>query len=84
MHELYDEGDNLLDIIEECAKAGNPDMVFEFVSTSKISFPGSGIAGMAASEANLADVKSHLHFQTIGYDKITSFVMWHSLRISMD
>lgn len=70
VHELYDEGDNLLDIIEECAKAGNPDMVFEFVSTSKISFPGSGIAGMAASEANLADVKSHLHFQTIGYDKI--------------
>lgn len=70
VHELYGEGDNLLDIIEECAKAGNPDMVFEFVSTSKISFPGSGIAGMAASEANLADVKSHLHFQTIGYDKI--------------
>lgn len=70
VHELYDEGDSLLDIIEECAKAGNPDMVFEFVSTSKISFPGSGIAGMAASEANLADVKSHLHFQTIGYDKI--------------
>ena len=53
VHELYDEGDSLLDIIEECAKAGNPDMVFEFVSTSKISFPGSGIAGMAASEANL-------------------------------
>ena len=70
VHELYDEGDSLLDIIEECAKAGNSDMVFEFVSTSKISFPGSGIAGMAASEANLADVKSHLHFQTIGYDKI--------------
>lgn len=70
VHDLYDEGDNLIDIIEECEKNGNEDIVFEFVSTSKISFPGSGIAGMAASKANIADVKSHLHFQTIGHDKI--------------
>ena len=71
VHHLYDDKQaEIPNILELCEKEGNPDMVFEFVSTSKISFPGSGIAGMAASEANLADVKSHLHFQTIGYDKI--------------
>ena len=54
----------------ECKKAGNPDMVFEFASTSKVSFPGSGIAALASSEANLADIKKSLTIQTIGYDKL--------------
>ncbi len=71
VHELYDEGDSLLDIIEECAKKQATLIWYlSLFQHQKISFPGSGIAGMAASEANLADVKSHLHFQTIGYDKI--------------
>ncbi len=58
------------DIIEECEKAGNADLVYEFCSTSKISFPGSGISAVAASSANLIDIKSFLKFATIGPDKL--------------
>ena len=71
IHHLYeDKQDEILDIISECEKAGNPDMVFEFASTSKVSFPGGGIAAIAASEGNLNDIKKHLTIQTIGYDKL--------------
>jgi DNA-binding transcriptional MocR family regulator len=71
IHDLYeDKKDELLDIISECEKAGKPDMVFEFCSTSKISFAGAGIAAMAASEANLQWVKKSMTIQTIGYDKV--------------
>ena len=58
------------DIIEECEKAGSADLVYEFCSTSKISFPGSGISAVAASSANLIDIKSFLKFATIGPDKL--------------
>lgn len=58
------------DIIEECEKAGNADLVYEFCSTSKITFPGSGISAIAASPANLIDIRSFLQFATIGPDKI--------------
>ncbi len=71
IHHLYDDQqDEILDIISECEKAGNSDMVFEFGSTSKVSFPGAGIAAIAASEANLEDIKKSMTIQTIGYDKI--------------
>ena len=71
VHHLYfDNPDYLDEILNECKKAGNPDIVFKFTSTSKISFPGSGIAALAASEANLVDIKKHLSIQTIGYDKV--------------
>lgn len=71
IHHLYDENQaQLLDIIGECEKAGHPDMVFEFCSTSKVTFPGAGIAAIATSEANLADIRKQLACQTIGYDKI--------------
>ena len=71
IHHLYDDNQaELLDIVGECAKAGNPDMVYEFASTSKVSFPGSGIAAMATSAANIADVKKTMTIQTIGHDKI--------------
>ena len=71
IHHLYDDKqDEILDIISECEKAGNPDMVFEFASTSKVSFPGSGMAALASSEANVADIKKQLTIQTIGHDKI--------------
>ena len=71
IHDLYDDNkDEIADIISECEKAGNPDMVFEFASTSKVSFPGSGIAALATSANNIADIKKQLTIQTIGYDKI--------------
>jgi DNA-binding transcriptional MocR family regulator len=71
VHHLYEENQaDILDILSECEKAGNPDMVFEFCSTSKVTFPGSGIAALATSAANIADIKAQLTFQTIGYDKI--------------
>ena len=71
IHDLYDDNkDEIADIISECEKAGNPDMVFEFASTSKVSFPGSGIAALATSANNIADIKKQLTIQTIGYDKL--------------
>lgn len=71
IHDLYeDDKDELLDIMTECEKAGNPDMVYIFASTSKVSFSGSGIAAIAASEKNLTDIRKTMTIQTIGYDKI--------------
>ena len=71
VHHLYeDDQDEILDIISECEKAGNQDMVYEFCSTSKISFAGGGVAALAASEANLDFIKKQFTVQTIGYDKI--------------
>ncbi len=71
VHHLYeDKQDYLTELLMECKKAGSPDMVYKFASTSKISFPGSGIAAMAASEANLKDIRDMLKYQTIGHDKV--------------
>lgn len=71
VHHLYeDKQDTLLEILSECEKAGSPDMVYEFCSTSKITFSGAGIAAMASSPANLADIKKTLTLRTIGYDKV--------------
>lgn len=71
VHHLYaDKQDAILNILTECEKAGNPDMVFEFCSTSKVTFPGAGIAGIATSANNIADIKKQLTIQTIGHDKI--------------
>ncbi|MCI8490537.1 MAG: aminotransferase class I/II-fold pyridoxal phosphate-dependent enzyme [Lachnospiraceae bacterium] len=71
VHHLYDiDQDNLVEIFAECKRAGNPDMVYKFCSTSKISFPGSGLAAIATSANNLEDIKKQLFVQTIGYDKV--------------
>lgn len=71
IHHLYeDDQDYLVEILAECKKAGNPDMVYKFASTSKITFPGSGIAALATSLNNLEDIKKQLKNQTIGHDKV--------------
>ncbi len=71
VHHLYaDNQVEILDILSECEKAGNPDMVFEFASTSKVTFPGAGVAAMATSANNIADVKKAMTIQTIGHDKV--------------
>lgn len=71
IHHLYDDRqDFLVEILEACAKAGNPDLVYKFTSTSKVSFPGSGIAAVAASKANLEDFRKYMQIQTIGHDKL--------------
>jgi DNA-binding transcriptional MocR family regulator len=70
VHDLYEPGDALLDVLAACREAGHPNRPIVFVSTSKISLAGAGIAAMAASPANIADVKRHAAVQTIGPDKI--------------
>lgn len=71
IHHLYDDRqDEILEILSECEKAGNPDMVYEFCSTSKVTFAGGGIAAIASSKANLDAMKKSMTIQTIGYDKI--------------
>lgn len=71
VHHLYDiDQDHLIEILKECKRAGNPDMVYKFCSTSKISFPGSGVAAIATSANNMEDIKHQLKIQTIGHDKV--------------
>lgn len=71
IHHLYeDKQDYLIEILMECKKEGHPDMVYKFGSTSKISFPGSGIAAIAASDNNLKEIRQMMSIQTIGHDKL--------------
>lgn len=70
IHELYDEGDELLNIFDILPEYGNEDMVIEVCSTSKMTFPGAGISALAASDNNIADIKKRLNCQTISYDKM--------------
>lgn len=71
VHHLYDKDqDHLIEILAECKRAGNPDLVYKFASTSKISFPGSGIAALASSLNNLEDIHKQVTIQTIGHDKV--------------
>ncbi|MBQ9963852.1 MAG: aminotransferase class I/II-fold pyridoxal phosphate-dependent enzyme [Clostridia bacterium] len=69
VHHLTDTPDTLLNLYEESKAAGNEDIAIYFTSTSKISFPGSGVAAVGGSAANIADITKRLSVQTIGYDK---------------
>lgn len=71
IHHLYeDKQEQILEILSECEKAGNPDIVYEFASTSKITFSGAGIAAFASSKANVEEAKKFMTIQTIGHDKV--------------
>ena len=70
VHDLYETGDSLANVLTACAEAGNANRAIVFGSTSKISFAGAGVAALASSPANIADVKKHSGIQTIGPDKL--------------
>ena len=70
VHDLYDQADMLLNLYEECVKCGNENIPFLFASTSKITYPGSGVSVIGASAANIAFIKEIMEVQTIGHDKM--------------
>ncbi len=70
VHHLTDTPEKLLNVIDEAQKAGNPDIVLQFASSSKITFSGAGVAVISASENNLNQIKKLVGMQTIGYDKV--------------
>ena len=70
IHHLYDNAKIVLNIVEACEKSGHPDMYYEFCSTSKVTFPGAGVAAIITSPANVAEIKKQMTIQTIGHDKI--------------
>ena len=70
IHDVVYPGDELLNIFDILPQYGNEDMVIEFCSTSKITFPGAGVSALAASDDNIAAIKKRLNAQTISYDKM--------------
>ncbi len=71
VHHLYPEKPaHVLEILSECEKAGNPDMVYKFGSTAKVTFPGAGISAIATSKGNIEDIKKQMNNQLISHDKI--------------
>lgn len=70
IHGIFDNDDKLLNIYDECLKNGNPNLVIQFTSTSKITFPGAGVAAQSAGPDDLKLIKNRMGFQTIGPDKM--------------
>jgi len=70
VHDLVDDPPQLANIMDFCRRHGTEDSVYQFASTSKITFAGAGVAFMAASRANLASFLKHLNIATIGPDKV--------------
>ncbi len=70
IHDLTNRHDDVLDLLDECEKAGNPNRAVLFASTSKVTFPGAGISTLAANEENLKWILKRMNHQTIGADKI--------------
>lgn len=73
VHHLTDEPERPLNLLRACEEAGNPDRVYLFGSTSKITFAGAGIGFMGSSEANVATISRLMGFQAIGPNKIEQY-----------
>ncbi len=73
IHHLTDSPEYILNIFEEAKKVGNENIVYIFASTSKITFPGAGVAAMGASKENMDDLKKYLGISIISYDKMNMF-----------
>lgn len=70
IHDINDNPDTLLNIVDECKKTGNEDLPILFCSTSKITFPGAGVAAMATSKNNMKVFREKYNYQVISYDKL--------------
>ena len=70
VHPIFGECDHLLNIYDECVRNGDPDKVILFASTSKITFPGAGVAALGCSQSNVAAIKKRMSYQTVGPDKL--------------
>ncbi|MDR2671004.1 MAG: aminotransferase class I/II-fold pyridoxal phosphate-dependent enzyme [Oscillospiraceae bacterium] len=70
VHALYEDAPPLTGIWQACAQAGHPELVVQFASTSKVTFPGAGISALAAGPQTLAQARQAIFFQTIGFDKL--------------
>lgn len=70
VHDIKEDGDTLLNIFDVLPKYNNEDMVIEVCSTAKMTFPGAGVSALAASDANIAQIKARLNCETISYDKM--------------
>ena len=70
VHGLYDEKTPLRNVAGDAKAAGNPELVIQFASTSKVTFPGSGISALSAGPGTLADIRESLFYRTICYDKV--------------
>lgn len=73
VHDLYDEGDQLLNIFDALAETGGRDLIYEFASMAKVTFPGSGMAWVAASHTDIADIRAHFAAMRVCPEKISQF-----------
>ncbi|MDE6189895.1 MAG: aminotransferase class I/II-fold pyridoxal phosphate-dependent enzyme, partial [Clostridia bacterium] len=80
VHDLTDTPDELANIMQICAETGNPDRVYQFASTSKVTLAGSGVGCIATSANNVKDILSHLTIQTISYNKVWQYIHYLFLK----
>lgn len=74
VHDIYDEGDELLNIFDALAEAGNDNLVYEFASTAKVTFPSSGIAYVTASPADMVDIRAAFAVERVSPEKLTQLM----------
>ena len=80
VHDLTDTPDTLANIMEISVRVGNPDRVYQFASTSKVTLAGSGVGCIATSKNNVNDILSHLTIQTISYNKVWQYIHYLFLK----